>query len=351
MATIGVLALQGDFREHREMLEGMGVLSGDVRTSRELDGVQGLIIPGGESTTIVKLLRTSGLLEVLQRRAREGFPIWGTCAGMILLANRLDEAGLPTLQAMDITVRRNAFGRQVDSFETDLAIPILGNDPFHAVFIRAPIIEAVGPGVEVLARLPDGRPVAARQGPLLATAFHPELTRDPRLHRFFVERIVGQSQGSCLTCGTPIERRAHKGPREAARRPTVLCIDDDPLVLHFDRTFLEGRRYRILVAEDGLSGIEIAKQERPDVILLDVMLRGLSGFDICRKLREEHALADTPIVFLTVFDSPNLSAIARAAGATGILHKPADAEVIVGVIEQVLHGKIIPPPRESCSEP
>jgi 5'-phosphate synthase pdxT subunit len=194
MTMIGVLALQGDFREHREMLEGMGVASGEVRTPRELDGVRGLIIPGGESTTIVKLLGTSGLLEILRQKAQEGFPIWGTCAGMILLARQLDETGTPALQAMDITVRRNAFGRQVDSFEADLAVAGLSGGPFRAVFIRAPVIEAVGPGVEVLARLADDRPVAARQGSLLATAFHPELTQDSRLHRFFVEQVVGQER-------------------------------------------------------------------------------------------------------------------------------------------------------------
>ncbi|MBP2671060.1 MAG: glutamine amidotransferase, partial [candidate division NC10 bacterium] len=128
--------------------------------------------------------------EPLRKLARDGFPIWGTCAGMILLAKRLDETGMPALQAMDITVRRNAFGRQVDSFETDVPIPALGGDPFHAVFIRAPIIEEVGPAVEVLARLADGTPVAARERRLLATAFHPELTPDTRLHRFFLDRFV-----------------------------------------------------------------------------------------------------------------------------------------------------------------
>ena len=194
MTSVGVLALQGDFREHREMLDGLRVPSCEVRTPRELEDVDGLIIPGGESTTIVKLLATSGLLEILQRKACEGFPVWGTCAGMILLARRLDATGIPALQAMDITVRRNAFGRQVDSFEADLDIAGLDGGPFHAVFIRAPVIEAVGPDVEVLAWLPDGRPVAARQGHLLATAFHPELTNDPRLHRFFVERIVGRGR-------------------------------------------------------------------------------------------------------------------------------------------------------------
>ena len=186
MPRIGVLALQGDFREHREAMERLQVAAGEVRLPRDLDGLDGLIIPGGESTTIVRLLRSSGLLEPLQTLAREGFPMWGTCAGMILLAKRLDETGIPALQAMDITVRRNAFGRQVDSFEADLSIPAVGDVPFHAVFIRAPIIEDVGPGVTVLARLNDGTPVAALQERLLATAFHPELTPDNRFHQFFL---------------------------------------------------------------------------------------------------------------------------------------------------------------------
>ena len=186
MSKIGVLALQGDFREHRETMERLRVATREVRLPRDLDGLDGLIIPGGESTTIARLMRSSGLLEPLQTLAREGFPMWGTCAGMILLAKRLDETGIPALQAMDITVRRNAFGRQVDSFEADLSFPALGDVPFHAVFIRAPIIEDVGPGVEVLARLTDGTAVAALQACLLATAFHPELTPDTRLHQFFL---------------------------------------------------------------------------------------------------------------------------------------------------------------------
>lgn len=190
MATIGVLALQGDFREHRETLRRMGLDPQEVRLPDHLDGLDGLIIPGGESTTILRLMRSSGLLDPLRTLAQDDFPVWGTCAGMILLAKRLDETGMPALQAMDITVRRNAFGRQMDSFETDVPIPALGGDPFHAVFIRAPIIEEVGPAVEVLARLADGTPVAARERRLLATAFHPELTPDTRLHRFFLDRFV-----------------------------------------------------------------------------------------------------------------------------------------------------------------
>ncbi len=186
MATIGTLALQGDFREHRQTLERLGASAREVRLPQCLEGLDGLIIPGGESTTIVRLMRTSGLLEPLRKLAAEGFPIWGTCAGMILLAKRLDATGIPALEAMDITVRRNAFGRQVDSFEADIRVPALGDPPFHAVFIRAPIIEDVGQGVEILARLEDGTPVAARQGRLLATAFHPELTGDPRFHQLFI---------------------------------------------------------------------------------------------------------------------------------------------------------------------
>jgi len=193
MATIGVLALQGDFREHREVLEGLGVRAPEVRTPRELAGLDGLIIPGGESTTIVKLMHSSGLLEPLRRAAGEGFPIWGTCAGMILLARRLDATGIPALEAMDIGVRRNAFGRQVDSFEADLAVAPLGGRPYRAVFIRAPIITDVGPGVEVLAALEDGTPVAAREGRLLVCSFHPELTPDRRFHRYFAERIAART--------------------------------------------------------------------------------------------------------------------------------------------------------------
>jgi 5'-phosphate synthase pdxT subunit len=190
MVKVGVLALQGDFREHREVLERVEATAREVRLPQDLEGLDGLILPGGESTAIVRLMRSSHLLEPLRKLAADGFPMWGTCAGMILLAKRLDATGIPGLEAMDIGVRRNAFGRQVDSFEADLAVPVLGDPPFHAVFIRAPVIVEVGPDVEILARLPDGAPVAARQGHLLATAFHPELTRDDRLHQFFLQRIA-----------------------------------------------------------------------------------------------------------------------------------------------------------------
>ena len=196
MVSIGVLALQGDFREHREVLDRLGVTAPEVRLPKDLAGLDGVIIPGGESTTILKLMQSSGLLDPFRKLATDGFPMWGTCAGMILLAKRLDDTGTPAVQAMDIHVRRNAFGRQVDSFETNLSIAGLDGGPFRAVFIRAPIIEEVGPTVEILARLADGTPVAARQGRLLATAFHPELTPDPRFHLFFLE-MVRQSRSQC----------------------------------------------------------------------------------------------------------------------------------------------------------
>ncbi len=185
---IGVLALQGAFVEHEQMLGRLGVETVEVRLPQDLAGLDGLIIPGGESTTIGKVAVRWGLLEPLREFAADGGPLWGTCAGLILLARRVRDAvpGQPLLRVMDITVRRNAFGRQVDSFEADLEVPALGERPFHAVFIRAPVIEEVGEGVEGVARV-DGETVAARQGRLLATAFHPELTADERFHRYFVD--------------------------------------------------------------------------------------------------------------------------------------------------------------------
>jgi pyridoxal 5'-phosphate synthase pdxT subunit len=189
MPVIGVLAIQGSFREHIQMLERMGVESREVRLPAQLQGLDGLIIPGGESTTIGKLMVTFGLLEPLRVLAQSGLPMWGTCAGMILLARDIGPWRQPILGVMDVKVERNAFGRQSESFETDLLVTGLDGAPFHAVFIRAPLIEAVGPDVEVLARLENGTIVAARQGHLLATSFHPELTEDPRVHRFFVSVV------------------------------------------------------------------------------------------------------------------------------------------------------------------
>lgn len=168
------------------MLRALGAEAWPVRLPSELEGVEGLIIPGGESTTISKLMVQYHLLEPIGRLAQEGLPIFGTCAGMILLAREAIGLNLPSIGIMNIEVRRNAFGRQVDSFETDLAIPALGEKPFRAIFIRAPWIERVGPEVEVLACLPAGRAVAARQGNLLVSAFHPELTDDLRFHAYFL---------------------------------------------------------------------------------------------------------------------------------------------------------------------
>ncbi len=188
---IGILALQGAFIEHEQVLEGLGVETVEVRLPGHLAGLDGLIIPGGESTTIGKLAVDFGLLEPLRRFATRR-PTWGTCAGLIFLARDAGRAQ-PLLGLMDVVVARNAFGRQVDSFEAGLDVPVLGQEPFPAVFIRAPLITEIGPGVEPLARLPDGRVVAARQGHLLATAFHPELSGDARFHRLFLS-MVGESQ-------------------------------------------------------------------------------------------------------------------------------------------------------------
>lgn len=185
MTTIGVLALQGDFAEHAASLLGVGCDAREVRLPAQLGGLDGLIIPGGESTTIARLLDAYDLLLPLRAMGQAGFPIWGTCAGAIILAQRAPGLDRPNLALLDIGVERNAFGRQIDSFETDLTVAALGEQPFHAVFIRAPVITDAGPDVEVLARLPDGRIVAARGGALLATAFHPELSGDGRFHRLF----------------------------------------------------------------------------------------------------------------------------------------------------------------------
>ena len=197
---VGVLALQGAFVEHEMALSIIGVEPVQVRLPEQLSGLAGLIIPGGESTTFGKVARRWGLLEPIRAFARSGRPLWGTCAGMILIAKRIEGgiASQPALRLMDIAVARNAFGRQVDSFETDLKMPVLGEPSFHAVFIRAPLIESVGREVEILARLEsgpsltgrDGAIVAARQGNLLATAFHPELTDDDRFHRYFAGLCV-----------------------------------------------------------------------------------------------------------------------------------------------------------------
>ena len=201
---VGVLALQGAFIEHENILARIGVEPVEVRLPGELEGLDSLILPGGESTTIGQVAERWGLLEPIRAFARSGRPLWGTCAGMVLMAKEVVDgvSGQPRLELMDVVVRRNAFGRQVDSFEVGLEVPSLGEEPFHAVFIRAPRIERVGKEVEILARLESvlspstslrasgveggGAVVAVRQGNLLATAFHPELTDDDRFHRYFL---------------------------------------------------------------------------------------------------------------------------------------------------------------------
>jgi len=187
---IGVLALQGAFIEHEHVLRNLGVDTCQVRLPQHIENLDGLIIPGGESTTIGKLARQYGLIEPIRALAVAGKPIWGTCAGMIFMARDV-EHDQPLLKLLDVKVMRNAFGRQVDSFETDLDVPAIYTEenrrPFHAIFIRAPLIKSVGEGITILARLPDGGPiVAAQQGHLLVTSFHPELSGDDRFHRYFV---------------------------------------------------------------------------------------------------------------------------------------------------------------------
>jgi 5'-phosphate synthase pdxT subunit len=204
VAKIGVLALQGAFIEHIKMLRSLGAEAFEVRLPQELEDVDGLIIPGGESTTIGKLVVQYNLVEPIRDMAKSGLPMWGTCAGMIMLARDIGGLNQPLIGVMDVKVARNAFGRQIDSFEVDIDVPALArclalpkcqaplqsNDTaFRAIFIRAPLIKAVGQGVEVLARLEDGTIVAARQNNLLVTAFHPELTDDLRFHRYFLAMI------------------------------------------------------------------------------------------------------------------------------------------------------------------
>jgi 5'-phosphate synthase pdxT subunit len=201
MTTIGVLALQGDFIEHEAMLRRLSVNTRQVRTADDLRALDGLVIPGGESTAFCRLMTDFNLYEPLRAFVKNGVPIWGTCAGMIVLAKHASDLEYPTLEAMDIEVLRNAYGRQVESFEADLNAPPLGADPFHAVFIRAPVVASVGAGVEVLAtvrREHEQResPVALRQGLLMATSFHPELTDDPRFHEYFLDLVKSAARTS-----------------------------------------------------------------------------------------------------------------------------------------------------------
>ncbi len=187
---IGVLAAQGAFVEHIAVLQRLKVEAQPVRLPAELSGLDGLILPGGESTSISKLMRDYELMDGIKKLVEDGLAVFGTCAGMILLAKKASDS-VSSLAVMDIVVKRNAFGRQVDSFEADLAIPALGQKPFPGVFIRAPLIEQAGKNVAVLARLADGTIVAAREGKLLASAFHPELTDDSRFHQYFLDIVSG----------------------------------------------------------------------------------------------------------------------------------------------------------------
>jgi 5'-phosphate synthase pdxT subunit len=189
---IGVLASQGAFAEHILTLHKLDIEAVPIRLPVELKGVNGLILPGGESTTISKLMEAYDLMQEISSLAKDGMPLFGTCAGMILMSRHISGNTTAPLGLMDITVKRNAFGRQVDSFETELSVPALGKEPFPAVFIRAPIIESCEKNVEVLARLKDNTIVAVKQDKLLATAFHPELTNDLRFHRYFLDIVRGK---------------------------------------------------------------------------------------------------------------------------------------------------------------
>ena len=185
MPKIGVLAIQGDFLEHGKMLDAISIDWAEVRRPDQLEGLDGLIIPGGESTTIVQLMDIYGFRDAIKRRSSEGMAVWGTCAGMIVIARKLLDRRPEPLGLMNIEVSRNAFGRQVDSFETDIQVSSIEGDPIHAIFIRAPVVTNVGPEVEIIAEVEDGKPVAVKQGKLMATSFHPELTNDTRLHELF----------------------------------------------------------------------------------------------------------------------------------------------------------------------
>jgi pyridoxal 5'-phosphate synthase pdxT subunit len=189
--TVGVLALQGDFREHLAVLNGLGAEAIPVQRPEELERVSGLVIPGGESSVMDKLSRMFGLADPLKLFIAEGKPVYGTCAGLIMLSDTVRDAidGQQTLGGFDLVVRRNAFGSQLDSFETDLEVPALGDPPVHAVFIRAPIVETVGERATALASLPDGRVVAVEQDNLLGTSFHPEITGDTRFHEYFLAKV------------------------------------------------------------------------------------------------------------------------------------------------------------------
>lgn len=193
---VGVLALQGNFREHAKVLGSLGAQVVLVRRAEDLEGIAGIVLPGGESSAIDKLARAFGVFEPLKQRITAGLPVYGTCAGMILLADTILDAapGQQTFGGLDVVVRRNAFGAQNQSFETELDVPVLPGGPVHATFIRGPVVESVGPQAEALATLNDGRVVAVRQGALLATSFHPEMNGEDRFHDYFLRELVARAQ-------------------------------------------------------------------------------------------------------------------------------------------------------------
>jgi 5'-phosphate synthase pdxT subunit len=207
---IGVLALQGAFAEHLAVLRSIGVEGVPVRLPADLEDVSGIILPGGESTTMRKLVDRWELREPIARLAAEGTPLFGTCAGMILVSREIVDGDEPVFPLVDVAVKRNAFGRQLDSFETDLDVPVLGSTPVHAVVIRAPVIERVGDEADVLATLDDGRPVAVRQGNVIATAFHPELAGETRFHRLLATMAANRDEP-----GEGAGRRRHPTRRAA----------------------------------------------------------------------------------------------------------------------------------------
>jgi pyridoxal 5'-phosphate synthase pdxT subunit len=209
MVRIGVLALQGAFAEHIATLRAIGVEAVEVRLPRDLDDVDGLVLPGGESTAMRRLIDRWGMRQPILDLAATGAPLFGTCAGMIVLAKDIAGAEEPILPLLDVTVERNAFGRQLDSFETELSVPLLGDTPVHAVFIRAPVIERVGPGVDVLARLEDGRIVAVRERNVIAVSFHPELAGETRFHR-----LVAMMAAEHADPGEGVGRRPHPVRRD-----------------------------------------------------------------------------------------------------------------------------------------
>jgi 5'-phosphate synthase pdxT subunit len=217
---IGVLALHGAFIEHIHLLESIGIEAVKIRLPEDLEGVSGLIIPGGESTTMRKLTARWGMRQPILDLAASGAPILGTCAGMIVVASEIAGGEEPVFPMIDVTVRRNAFGRQLDSFETELPIPVLGDRPVHAIFIRAPIIERVGPGVEVLASLPDGRVVAVRQRNVIAISFHPELAGETRIHRLIATMAAEYAEpGEGTVASESRASRIETGGRAGGSRP------------------------------------------------------------------------------------------------------------------------------------